>query len=274
MSNRARGEKKSNKSGIPEVDNYSGEGEFGELTEAMVEDPIFRVLYEWRVPLITVALLVLAGFYIRGQIDKAYVQSQQSAAGIYAELDEEFRGLEGFTAELEKISEELKAIPEGEKPEERKELLERQSRLQESYEKGKGVVLAKIAALKDEREPYSAVASGYEAVLSLENGESPVSYPNWENTDASASSRVFLELTALRLARAALSSDKDSEARLQLNQLVMKGRFAHVGAALSLARVAEDEGQKQEALKLLEELSLRAPEQNELLEAELDRLRQ
>lgn len=260
--------------------------EFEELGEAIVEDPIFRVLYDWRKPLLVVAVLILGGIYIRNQIQSAFVQGQQRAATLYSELLKEYETLEEFKEEKEKIASEVESLKASEDPANEQEsgklklaeLTEREARLSESVQKQIGLLNAKIQALQDERQPYSAMGAGFRAMLEAEAGsQDEVAFTlkesKWQAVPVEDSARAFLEASALQIARTALDEEETRQPAFEaLRLLARDGIYAHVGAALALARLSNTEEERETALELLRKIALRDPLQNELIEDELQRL--
>ncbi|NMC62495.1 MAG: hypothetical protein GYA55_04935 [SAR324 cluster bacterium] len=85
---------------------------------------------------------------------------------------------------------------------------------------------------------------------------------------------MIAELQTLLSARSKLDNPETSmQAKASLKRLADEGVFVQVSAAISYARVALNPDEKREALTLLSSLQERQPEQAQLIEPELRRLK-
>ncbi|RMG41076.1 MAG: hypothetical protein D6719_09320 [Candidatus Dadabacteria bacterium] len=257
------------------------------ISEAIKEDPLFKFLSEyWKQVLVIVAAAV-AIFYGREAYNRNYLIAMQHGGDQLATLRKEYAEYEGMLAELEDLKtkvqnqagkKDAKALKDKKSEgtsEDQKKLADLEKRLKDKREQ----VLEMAGYLEQSHPPYPQIGKIYKALVARHDGnleqlKALLGGFNWQQTPEDDPARFYAENAALVLARS-LVDDKESysQARSILKNLAEKGLYAAVPAALTLARISATDEEKAEARMALEDLIKRQPEQVELIEPELNKLR-
>ena len=259
-------------------DNESQAGElFEDLTVARTirEDPVFKFLFKWWRQILTVAVAVVIVFYGRCQFEQARALRMSEASDLYVRLENEFSNLRSLGQELQELKSREQNGVRGD-ADWSKKVGELEEKIGDSNRRLKEL----LASLQDTRAPYEGLASLYKVLADEFSGNtkevSEALNPahNFAQIESGRPERFFAELKALVSARALLDSGAGfSEGRALLAELAQEGQFVNVAAAVSLARISLSPEEKSAAAALLEKVVSAHPEQAELLDEEIQRMR-
>ena len=258
-------------------------GEFrSELEELIEEDALFSFLKRWSNVITVVLIAVGLVFLYLNQSEKAYQSAMQDSARVLREGLTSLADYEALLAERETIKAQLagtytpkegEEVPAAETLE--ANLKENETKLATALE----VVNGKFDVLSQSRGGYGPIGEAFQAVIlakegKLEQAESKLASLDWKSQTDGSASRMYFELATLRTARALLDTEERRAAgKSLLVELAKAGTVAHVPAGLTLASIAHSQEEKDEVRGLLESIVQRNPEQSELLEREIDGLR-
>lgn len=242
------------------------------IQQTVAEDPIARWFNEnWRT-FVTLAVIAIAIVYGRNVFRETHQANMQRAADVFVRLQSEYQS---FVQDLD--SQDTLVGEQGEKSGEETEDGAKASKRQEKVD----FLLSLVRALGEEQDPYKTLGKQYEVLLRLKLGQYDQAKQAAQSLGALADSdgiekvderRLATEMSLLALARYEIdTSELKGEGLKRLESLVKNGAVASLSAALAFAAVSED---KERALSLLEALAERQPEHAELLETEINRLRQ
>ncbi len=223
------------------------------LPRGASEDPLVRFLIKWRQTLFTIAIVLLAGYYMWYRSERASTVALESAADTFAEARKELSAYDGQKAESGKAGD----------------------------DKGQGVALQeKLRELSSEKAPYDKIAGAYALLMDLEQGKLDSAE---ERARAAAlkpqampeakPARFFQELELLLSARALTDKPELREKGISaLKHLAQNGTYVSVSAALSLARTAQTAEEREDALTILQAIQDKNAVQAEVLQDEIKRL--
>ena len=271
---------------------------------AKEEDPLFIFFQKWWRHLLIAAAVIFAYQYGSSKFQQTYESSMKKSSELFSRVQNEFEELKRLAGELEanKLElEELKAKSstetasaedksdeeeaavneEGSDNEEQIQNVEvKLSEAQKNFNESRRKLGQYLNALDDAKEPYSELATLYRGLAvhiyeDLDTMRATLSEFNWsEVTELDSSERLIAELAAVSLARAMLEEEATlNEGKQMLTKLARNGHYVHVSSAVSLARVSKTPEDKQEASSVIESILERQPEQLDLLEPELERLK-
>lgn len=253
---------------------------------AASEDPFFGYVAKWWKHVLVAALALATFFYARSVFNQTYLNSMAGASEIFSSATAAYAEFTSKKGELEKLQIELaSSSQESSKAEIEQKVKTATQELKGIHERA---ALAFIA-LRDTRSPYVELADSYLHLLNFEAQEfkeadfavdtdkilSVSEVSGYRSAEPSL--RLIAEAQALLVARQNLDSDRDAAIEL-LKDLIRNGQYVHGAAGLTLALLAENSQlgftpeQRQETVQLLKELQIRAPEQSQLLEGEINRL--
>ena len=135
-----------------------------------------------------------------------------------------------------------------------------------------------LLSLGEVRKPYRETMPLYRTLRQADLGDNDkiiarAGSASWAAEPSGTGQRALAELEALTLARALLDiTGKDEQARTMLKQLADSAELVMTSAALALAKVAETEPQRAQALQALNSVASRFPDQTDLLREERERL--
>ncbi|NLF25502.1 MAG: hypothetical protein GX589_07580 [Deltaproteobacteria bacterium] len=226
------------------------------------EDPLFRFLFKWRRPLVWALVLVACLAYIQFHLNQSRQENKNRGADLYAEVRKEFLLLERLDKEL---------------ADKKDESDQEKERLTQELKSVKDRLNGKLDALQDQKEPYRKIGQAYRALTAVKTGdpkqfESLMSQLDLDRELASVASEeaLYVELPALLLARALLDHEEGVEmGKRTLRTLSQKAKYVRVSAALTLSTIAQSEGERAEALALLQQIQKDLPEQGSLIEHQL-----
>lgn len=250
--------------------------ESGSVQQTLAEDPLAIFLNKYWRQVVVVAAIIAAGFYAKNVFEETYTASMQRAAAVFSDMRAQYANLNSLLAEQEKLK--GQPIAQGESAE--KSETDKQEQLKKQIEDSETRLLDLLRALQDEREPYRSLGNLYRGLFAHQKGDfeamqAQLGSFNWKAAEASSKERYFAELAALALARAELDQDSQRESgQSLLKQLAAESEYVQVSAALTLARIAKTEQERTEISQQIESILQKSPQQSEILEPELSRLKQ
>ena len=135
-----------------------------------------------------------------------------------------------------------------------------------------------LESLSETKEPYAFLEEMYKGLHAGKTGDlekmNSDLKSNWQNLEKTDSKRLLGEVSDLAKAKLMLDSVEKKAQGLELLQVLStKAIFVSVPAAITLSKIASTDEEKANALGILEELSTSQPEQLDLIQPELDRLK-
>lgn len=263
---------------VPPQANHSQESlaqVFGdpEMARSASEDPVLKFLVSaWR-QMTVIVLGVLAVFYATNVFRETRERDLQSSGDAFYRVQRQFDAYKGLLTQIASLQGKTDAEI-GDKG--RAEIAELEKRRDETRKK----IEDALAALADMRAPFDSLASLYRGLLSREAGDTaglvnainPRAWAAVNNT--SSAERFMAEIQSLAYARALIDSEAhNAEALAVLKELASQGAYVHTSAALAVAAVANTPEDRKAALDLLIRLQATHPEQSELVDDEIARLR-
>jgi len=248
------------------------------------QDPVFSFLWKWRNPISALVLLAILVVVYQSYSEEALKNSMKEAARVLYEGRNELTAYDRLLTEIESVSAKLKeAENSGGAKEEAKatqaDLESQLKKLSEDKETALARARSKFEVLADSRGAYGAIGKSYQVLLAFKTGDSKQALKlaeilGWANLKAGAEQRDYYELAYLFTARKLLDLKDQRETGIKmLEQLAREGSRAQVSAAETLAILARSESEQQKVVGILEEILKAHPEQAEVIEATLDRLR-
>lgn len=220
----------------------------------------------WKQFAITI-VAALAMVYAVKVFRETRAMNMKASADRYARVNQSYNAL--LTSVLS-ANDTKKDAKEGEKTATRDEkIASAKARLEED-----------LRSLEDTKDPYPAIAKIYRASTLALTGDAAAIKGAVEGLNLSAAlastgpERLYTELSALALGRALLDgNDSYKDGWALLLKLLNQGSYVNVSAASALARIASTPEEKAEVIAAAEKYLLAHPDQNELLEQDIDRLR-
>jgi hypothetical protein len=237
------------------------------VAENVADDPVVLFFQKnWRFLVVLCAAFALV-YFARTAYLNTFEKTMRGAADVFAVTRQEYYSLVQAVDELKKIDQEAEGGKE---------------KLKEATEKRDEIITrlnSNLLALKNEREPYSALSALYSGLARLAVGdtaqaEQEFSKLNWQALPAeSTADRMVAELAALNVARAKLDSDATvADGKKLLDNLARNGKFVNVSAAAVLGMIAATDEEKKAAADVIAQILQDNPEQSDVLQSELDRL--
>jgi hypothetical protein len=209
-------------------------------------------LIAWSRELIVIVLVIVAAGYLYRSYQAGQIQRERAAGDRLGKLQALF--------EQSLVSEDLAKEGEVEKKEQNTNVLNENIRL-----------------LSDIHEPYKSLALLYEASVLRSNddkkGALSVLKPLVEQSSSEGVDKFVNELAALSMARLQLDiEEKRSTGRELLRKLALESSFVAVPATISFASTSKSPSEEGTAVEVIKAVTLRLPEQRDLLSGELSRL--
>ncbi len=241
------------------------------ISRAMNEDPILRYMAKWWQQIAFIVCAIVLAFWLRGRFQETWLNSKGEASDLFSRSEQRYS--EFVEASLEK--EDKKA--ETKKPEGEGSASEKEDAAKKSEEM-KRVLNESLASLAETEAPYSQLADVYRALATMQQGDATkvdgiLGVVSLVGKDGSKTDRFVSEMKLLIEAKAFLDNQaKLAEGKAILKKLASEGYFVNVVAAVTLARLAESDTEREEAKRIINKILETQPEQAQFLQDEVNRL--
>lgn len=243
-----------------------------QVAERVAQDPLYRFLKNnWRQLFVMIAGLA-AAFFIYGKFTQTYVMGMERASAVYSQTQREYSEylrLGDMAAKAEADALKSGADKKAEAEKKAADLKSRRAAVKSKLD-------ASIAALENEKRPYSSLAAVYRALAARADGDieavrAALKGFDWKTpSDPDSKDRFAAELAGLVLAKALLDQPSTfDEGRTGLKSLAENGSTVNIAAAVAFLRSARNADERGDALALAENLKEKHPEQKSLLDTEM-----
>lgn len=243
------------------------------LAKGLDEDPLLDWLVKNYQYILLVIVALVAGNYVVDAFRASRENELRQAGDQYANVREEYEAFAALRREIRQLESKPDAKAEG--SDTAKKISETSSKAKESRSK----LNEYLTALGDARAPYDKIASLYQALVLIAEGDVAAArtvlsgLPRWEDEDSGSDERFYGELAAVALGRALIDDEKTyPEGRAILRSLTERGTVMNVSAATTLANISVTPEEKKEALESLRRLQDANPEQASLVKPAIDSL--
>lgn len=239
------------------------------IAQSLKEDPVLRFLKNHFREIAVVIAAVVAVSVARDRFQATRAASLDEGAKLYSAVSEDLKSYRQILTDLRE-KEQTPPTDKSKQEEYDKSLQE----LKTKRDQAATLLNDRLTALADQREPYRDFAPLYRALMATAEGKDQAGFSfsdGWEQ--AEGAERMIQESGALERARLLLDSSNPSQGRALLTVLAERGQYVAVPAAASLARSSQDAAERAESRAVIEKIQQQHPEQQELLSAELVRLK-
>jgi hypothetical protein len=256
-------------------------GAAGEMTleQRVVEDPLLRFVSNYWKQIIVVLAAAAVILWVKNVFETTHTEAMRSSADAYSTVQDEFASLLSLQADLAKAKQTAAQKPASDAKDAKTDPNAEVEKVSQQFKEAKEKLGKSIEALSFAKAPYSSMSklyAGLSASLDRDAAGARSALGDLvltENSAAKQSQDLIHELATIVLARTLVDDEKGySEGRALLKLLTKNGDGVGVSAAISLARVSNTDAEKKEATEILTDLQNRAPEQNALIEKELQAL--
>ena len=246
-----------------------------EVARTVSEDPMLRFLMKWRKPLIVLALVILAGWYLKSSANQAHEEAMASASDLFEQAQKDLEAWNAGRAKQAAAAKDKKEEVPAEKKAEGADTAGGKAAGDETVARIEG----KLQALREQGGPYAEIGQGYQVLMNVEEGKldaaaqvlSQVKLDEIKRADGG--DRFFTELTALVSARSLLDDPaRKAEGLEKLRTLAEQGVYVNTSAAMSVARLAQTPEEREQARKLLQGIKDKYPVQASVVDGELKKL--
>lgn len=242
------------------------------LVRSEERDPFFDYLLKnWR-QLLVVAVVVFGFYYVYTRYEQTQVESRIASADLFIKVQESAR-------ELASAEDSIARLTLSAKDKEPSEVATEKERLEKNLAEAREKFNQRLSALSDGRAPYVYLGDIYRGLNALRVGDTASARTTLGQVITALDSKTdqgsefITEMAKFSLAKALVDeSSSYSEGREMLQKLATAGKYFNAAAALTLARVSSSDEEKGQALTIMQELTLKYPEQSDLLAEEIERL--
>ena len=247
------------------------------LEQRVVEDPLLSFVANYWKQVIVVLGAVVIIFWVKNVFETTHTQAMRSSADAYGAVRDEFAALLTLQADL--ISAKQRAAQEADVKEDKVVPKTEVEKLEQQFKESKEKLGKSVEALAFAKSPYNDISKLYAGLsASLDRDIAGVrsglgSLVLSDKSSPKDSTDLIRELATVVLARVLVDDEKSyAEGRSLLKLLTKNNDGIAVSAAVSFARISSSEAEKKEAISVLTDLQNRAPEQNAIIEKELQTL--
>lgn len=244
------------------------------IIKAKKDDPFFNYINSnWR-EILMMAAILLGGYYVVTRLQQSYYQSKVASADVLKKAQDSFSEVVALQNKLFTLSQ-----PVADSSKDTKDTMEARDKerteIAGKLRAAKTGLTQRLAALEDQKAPYSGMAPLFEATLNSVTGElktAQAAVDTLKGQESSGPGAVLVsELAQLGLARSKLdSADLRAEGFNSLLELTKNSEFVAVSAASTLSRTAGSVEEKSLAQAAIQARMAKSPQQTDMLQMELN----